>query len=221
MIRDCSSFTGLDGEFVRFCIMDPEDNRRLLTVFQKISQSARKQVWFIYRELPPWKKATFHVNQTWNVAFSCISIHSFQYFSKYWFASVSESLNFSFNRNKTCSFVSPISCRNSSSVSALINCIQLSSSVSGYWCFASFGNSNTCNYTSFFQQKQWTKSKNLSQSLHFLFINIICFLSMENILSHSTAAFSRRLILVLLFFCIVHTNDTSVLHRGYHSLYRT
>lgn len=44
MIRDCSSFTGLEGEFVRFCIMDPEDNRRLLTVFQKISQSARKQV---------------------------------------------------------------------------------------------------------------------------------------------------------------------------------
>lgn len=40
MIRDCSSFTGLEGEFVRFCIMDPEDNRRLLTVFQKISQSA-------------------------------------------------------------------------------------------------------------------------------------------------------------------------------------
>lgn len=32
------------GEFVRFCIMDPEDNQRLLTVFQKISQSARKQV---------------------------------------------------------------------------------------------------------------------------------------------------------------------------------
>ena len=24
MIRDCSSFTGLEGEFVRFCIMDPE-----------------------------------------------------------------------------------------------------------------------------------------------------------------------------------------------------
>ena len=44
MIRDCSSFTGLEGEFVRFCIMDPEDNRRLLTVFQKVSQSARKQV---------------------------------------------------------------------------------------------------------------------------------------------------------------------------------
>ncbi len=44
MIRDCSSFTGLEGEFVRFCIMDPEDNQRLLTVFQKISQSARKQV---------------------------------------------------------------------------------------------------------------------------------------------------------------------------------
>lgn len=38
MIRDCSSFTGLEGKFVRFCIMNPEDNRRLLTVFQKISQ---------------------------------------------------------------------------------------------------------------------------------------------------------------------------------------
>ena len=41
MIRDCSSFTGLDGEFVRFCIMDPEDNQRLLTVFQKISQKEK------------------------------------------------------------------------------------------------------------------------------------------------------------------------------------
>ena len=41
MIRDCSSFTGLEGEFVRFCIMDPEDNRRLLTVFQKISQKEK------------------------------------------------------------------------------------------------------------------------------------------------------------------------------------
>lgn len=41
MIRDCSSFTGLEGEFVRFCIMDPEDNRRLLTVFQKISQKGK------------------------------------------------------------------------------------------------------------------------------------------------------------------------------------
>ncbi|MGC4020234.1 MAG: pyridoxal phosphate-dependent class II aminotransferase [Muricomes sp.] len=30
MIRDCSSFQQLDGEFVRFCIMNPEDNTRLL-----------------------------------------------------------------------------------------------------------------------------------------------------------------------------------------------
>ena len=30
MIRDCSSFQCLDGEFVRFCIMMPEDNGRLL-----------------------------------------------------------------------------------------------------------------------------------------------------------------------------------------------
>lgn len=30
MIRDCSSFQCLDGEFVRFCIMMPEDNTRLM-----------------------------------------------------------------------------------------------------------------------------------------------------------------------------------------------
>lgn len=30
MIRDCSSFEGLPGEYVRFCIMNPEDNTRLL-----------------------------------------------------------------------------------------------------------------------------------------------------------------------------------------------
>ena len=30
MIRDCSSFQCLDGEYVRFCIMMPEDNSRLL-----------------------------------------------------------------------------------------------------------------------------------------------------------------------------------------------
>lgn len=30
MIRDCSSFKGLDGEYIRFCIMNPEDNTRLL-----------------------------------------------------------------------------------------------------------------------------------------------------------------------------------------------
>ncbi len=30
MIRDCSTFEALDGEFIRFCIMSPEDNTRLL-----------------------------------------------------------------------------------------------------------------------------------------------------------------------------------------------
>ncbi len=30
MIRDCSSFEGLPGEYIRFCIMLPEDNTRLL-----------------------------------------------------------------------------------------------------------------------------------------------------------------------------------------------
>ena len=36
MIRDCSSFESLEGEYVRFCIMMPEDNDRLLEVFRKI-----------------------------------------------------------------------------------------------------------------------------------------------------------------------------------------
>lgn len=35
MIRDCSSFQSLNGEFVRFCIMKPEDNERLLQVLKK------------------------------------------------------------------------------------------------------------------------------------------------------------------------------------------
>ena len=30
MIRDCSSFESLDGEYIRFCIMNPEDNDRLM-----------------------------------------------------------------------------------------------------------------------------------------------------------------------------------------------
>ena len=30
MVRDCSSFTCLEGEYIRFCIMNPEDNKRLL-----------------------------------------------------------------------------------------------------------------------------------------------------------------------------------------------
>ena len=36
LIRDCSSFDSLDGEFIRFCIMNPEDNRRLLSVFSEL-----------------------------------------------------------------------------------------------------------------------------------------------------------------------------------------
>ena len=35
MIRDCSSFKSLDGEYIRFCIMMPEDNERLLQCIQK------------------------------------------------------------------------------------------------------------------------------------------------------------------------------------------
>ena len=37
MIRDCSSFQSLEGEFIRFCIMMPEDNTRLLEVMREIS----------------------------------------------------------------------------------------------------------------------------------------------------------------------------------------
>lgn len=36
MIRDCSSFEGLPGEYVRFCIMNPEDNTRLLECVAEI-----------------------------------------------------------------------------------------------------------------------------------------------------------------------------------------
>lgn len=36
MIRDCSSFQCLDGEFIRFCIMTPADNSRLLHVLKTI-----------------------------------------------------------------------------------------------------------------------------------------------------------------------------------------
>ena len=35
MIRDCSSFQCLDGEFVRFCIMLPEHNEQLLNVLKR------------------------------------------------------------------------------------------------------------------------------------------------------------------------------------------
>lgn len=36
MIRDCSSFESLNGEYVRFCIMNPEDNTRLIECLRKI-----------------------------------------------------------------------------------------------------------------------------------------------------------------------------------------
>lgn len=39
MIRDCSSFDCLEGEFIRFCIMNPEDNDRLLTCLKEIVQT--------------------------------------------------------------------------------------------------------------------------------------------------------------------------------------
>lgn len=35
MIRDCSSFQCLDGEFIRFCLMMPEDNTRLLNTLAR------------------------------------------------------------------------------------------------------------------------------------------------------------------------------------------
>lgn len=36
MIRDCSSFESLNGEYVRFCFMMPEDNERLVKCLRKI-----------------------------------------------------------------------------------------------------------------------------------------------------------------------------------------
>ncbi|MEZ3436149.1 MAG: aminotransferase class I/II-fold pyridoxal phosphate-dependent enzyme [Lachnospiraceae bacterium] len=36
MIRDCSSFEGLPGEYVRFCIMEPKDNTRLLDCMEEL-----------------------------------------------------------------------------------------------------------------------------------------------------------------------------------------
>jgi threonine-phosphate decarboxylase len=36
IIRDCSSFEDLKGEFIRFCIMSPEDNQRLLETLKSI-----------------------------------------------------------------------------------------------------------------------------------------------------------------------------------------
>lgn len=38
MIRDCSSFPFLDNSFIRFCIMNPEDNDRLLKAFAELLQ---------------------------------------------------------------------------------------------------------------------------------------------------------------------------------------
>lgn len=35
MIRDCSSFESLDGEYIRFCIMKPEDNDRLMACLRE------------------------------------------------------------------------------------------------------------------------------------------------------------------------------------------
>ncbi len=36
MIRDCSSFEGLPGEYIRFCIMNPDDNTRLLNCLNEL-----------------------------------------------------------------------------------------------------------------------------------------------------------------------------------------
>ena len=36
MIRDCSSFECLDGEYIRFCIMNPEDNTHLLNILASL-----------------------------------------------------------------------------------------------------------------------------------------------------------------------------------------
>lgn len=36
MIRDCSSFESLEGEYVRFCIMMPKDNDRLMDIFRNL-----------------------------------------------------------------------------------------------------------------------------------------------------------------------------------------
>ena len=36
MIRDCSSFECLDGEYIRFCIMIPEDNTKLLHILKSL-----------------------------------------------------------------------------------------------------------------------------------------------------------------------------------------
>lgn len=38
MIRDCSSFTGLHGAYIRFCIMKPQDNTRLIQILEEVLQ---------------------------------------------------------------------------------------------------------------------------------------------------------------------------------------
>lgn len=36
MIRDCASFENLEGEYIRFCMMSPKDNKRLMTCLSEI-----------------------------------------------------------------------------------------------------------------------------------------------------------------------------------------
>lgn len=36
MIRDCASFSSLEGEYIRFCMMMPEDNKKLMEVLRTI-----------------------------------------------------------------------------------------------------------------------------------------------------------------------------------------
>jgi len=36
MIRDCSSFESLEGEYIRFCMMSPKDNLRLMDCLEEI-----------------------------------------------------------------------------------------------------------------------------------------------------------------------------------------
>ena len=36
MIRDCSTFPFLDDKYVRFCMMKPEQNDRLLEAFKEL-----------------------------------------------------------------------------------------------------------------------------------------------------------------------------------------
>lgn len=39
MIRDCSTFPFLDNHYIRFCIMNPEQNNRLLEAFREVLQA--------------------------------------------------------------------------------------------------------------------------------------------------------------------------------------